>query len=228
MTDDGLRVRLLGTQAPRIYEPGGDIARDVLERYVLGREVRLETDGAVADDEGWLLRYVFVGDTLVNALVVRKGFLAVELPEVPLVHGDTLLVLERTAARVGKGLWPFNVYTPPSFAVPEEFLADTSGSDPWLETVSYDRADEYYGRIVRVVGTVVATYKSDKVFIMNFHQDYRRHFKAVVFSRDLPKFPPYPEDFYKKRVVRVTGLVKEYNGAAEMILNDPEQIEILR
>jgi hypothetical protein len=112
------------------------------------------------------LRYVFVGDTLVNALVVRKGFLAVDLPEGPVVHGDTLLVLERTAARVGKGLWPFNVYTPPSFAVPEEFLADTSGSDPWLETVSYDRAEEYYGRIIRVVGTVVATYRSDKVFIM--------------------------------------------------------------
>ncbi len=227
LTSDSQRVRLLGIEAPEIYQAGGDICRDVLEKYVLGRKVRLESDGQDADDKGRLLRCVFVGDTLVNAALVHKGFASVKLPEEGLKYGDSLQKLEQTAARVGKGLWPFDVFAPPSFTVPEQYLADTSDVDPWLETVSWDETDKYYGRLVRVVGTVVATYKSDKVFIMNFHQDYRRHFKAVVFAGDLEKFPPYPEDFYKKRLVRVTGIIKEYQNAPEMIINDPGQIEIL-
>lgn len=229
MTADSQVVSLLGVVAPRFYEPGGDISRDVLEKHVRGRSVRLEADAVSTDSLGRPLRWVFAGDTLVNALLVRKGFAAVHLPDqdVVLRFGDSLLRLERTAARIGKGLWPFDVFPPPSFRGPDEFLSDTTGSDPWIETVSWDESDQYYGRLVRVVGTVVATYRSDKVFIMNFHQDYRRHFKAVVFSGDLAKFPAYPEDFYKRRVVRVTGLVKEYQDAPEMILTDPGQIEIL-
>ncbi|MBN2537261.1 thermonuclease family protein [candidate division WOR-3 bacterium] len=226
---DGTAIGLLGISAPRLFEPGGDVSRDVLEKHLRGRKVRLEEDAVAEDSLGRPLRWVFCSDTLVNALVVRKGFAAAALPEldVMLHYGDSLLKLERTAARIGKGLWPFDVFPPPSFRGPDEYLSDTAGSDPWIETVSWDETDNYYGRLVRVVGTVVATYRSDKVFIMNFHQDYRRHFKAVVFSGDLPKFPPYPEDHYKRRVVRVTGLVKEYQGAAEMILTDPGQIEIL-
>lgn len=229
VVDDGTAFGLLGVNAPRLYEPGGDISRDVLEKHLRGRRVRLEEDAVAEDSLGRPLRWVFCGDTLVNALVVRKGFASAKLPEadVALRHGDSLLRLERTAARIGKGLWPFDVFPPPSFRGPDEFLTDTTGSEPWIETVSWDETDKYYGRLVRVVGTVVATYLSDKVFIMNFHQDYRRHFKAVVFSGDLAKFPSYPEDHYKRRVVRVTGLVKEYQGAAEMILTDPGQIEIL-
>jgi len=229
LTEDNLRVRLLGVAAPSMFDPGGDISRDVLEKHVVGRTVRLEGDGPDADGNGRLLRYVYVGDTLVNALVMRKGFVHADIPDssLQLRYADTLLRLERTAARIGKGLWPFEVFPPPSFKGPDEFVDDTTGSDPWIETVSWDETDEHYGRLVRVIGTVVATYRSDKVFIMNFHQDYRRHFKAVVFSGDLDKFPPYPEDHYKRRVVRLTGLIKEYQGAAEMIITDPGQIEIL-
>ena len=98
---------------------------------------------------------------------------------------------------------------------------------PGFEVVSWADADKCYGRLVRVVGLVVATYRSDKVFIMNFHQDYRRHFKVAVFADDLGKFPSDPEGYYEKRIVRVTGLVREYEGAPEMIVNDPGQIEIL-
>jgi endonuclease YncB( thermonuclease family) len=228
VTEDGSRVVLLGVTAPAIYNAGGDISRDVLEKLVLGRDVRLESDGVDTTDQGWLSRYVFAGDTFVNAMMIRKGFAALDLPDREFKHGDSLHSLEQTSARIEKGLWPFGVFEVPEFTVPEGFLTDTSGTDPWIETVSWDKANEYYGRLVRVVGTVAATYKSDKVFIMNFHQDYRRHFKVAVFSGDLHKFPPFPEDFYKKRVVRVTGLVKEYEGAAEMIVNHPDQIEILQ
>lgn len=227
VTASGLRIRLLGLAGPGIGEPGGDICRDVLEKYVAGREVRLEPDRSAADSGGWLSRYVFAGETLVNAIVVRKGYAKVALSDSGWRYRDTLRALERTAARVEKGLWPFAVFPPPEFSGRDPGLTDTSSADSWLETVAYDQADRYYGRIVRVIGTVVATYRSDKVFIMNFHQDFRRYFKAAIFAGDLDRFPPSPEDYYKKRVVRVTGLVKEYAGAPEMILTDPGQVEVI-
>ena len=67
-TADSLRVQLLGLSAPAIYQDGGDICRDVLEKLVVGRDVRLETDGEEANAQGWLPRYVFTGDTFVNAI----------------------------------------------------------------------------------------------------------------------------------------------------------------
>ncbi|HDQ99189.1 MAG TPA: hypothetical protein ENN51_02735, partial [candidate division WOR-3 bacterium] len=56
--EDGARVRLLGVSVPRVYESGGDIALEVLAKFVRGRTVRLEADGPDTDADGWLLRYV--------------------------------------------------------------------------------------------------------------------------------------------------------------------------
>ncbi|OYD15815.1 hypothetical protein CH330_04735 [candidate division WOR-3 bacterium JGI_Cruoil_03_51_56] len=227
LTSDSEQVRLIGVNAPEIYQPGGDICRDVLEKFVLGRKVRLEAD-CDKDSIGRLLRYVFVGDTLVNAILVRKGFASVSLSEKGLKYRDSLLVLEETACRIGKGLWPFDVFTRPRFSGKPETAKQDTGKLSWLEEISWKDADKYVGRMVRVKGMVVATYKSDKVFIMNFHQDYRKHFKAVVFAGDFNKFPAFPKDYYKKRLVRVTGVIKEYQGAAEIVVHDPDQIEILK
>ncbi len=232
LTADSQVVRMLGINTPEIYQPGGDICRDVLEKHVLGRIVRLEAGKTDADDDGQLLRYVYVGDTLVNGSMLRKGFASL-LPELDDAKlRDSLRQLELTAARIGKGLWPFDVFPPPSLKLPSgdisKYLVEPdTGGLPGLDVVSWAETDECYGRLVKVVGIVVATYRSEKVFIMNFHQDYRRHFKAVVFAGDLGKFPACPEDYYKKRLVRLTGTIKEYQNAPEMIINDPGQIEIL-
>lgn len=92
--------------------------------------------------------------------------------------------------------------------------------------IPYTKADGFIGRLVTVEGVVVGTYRSDKVVILNFHQDYKKHFSAVIFATDLARFPSHPEDYYKKRKVRVTGIIKEYKGAPEMVVKDPEQIQI--
>ena len=62
---------------------------------------------------------------------------------------------------------------------------------------------------------------------MNFHQDYANHFKVVIFPDDWPKFPEPPEELFLGKKVRVKGLVKEYRGAPEIIVEEPEQIEVV-
>ncbi len=231
LTADSQAVRLLGIDAPESYQPGGDIARDMLEKLVLGRAVRLESDRRDKDDFGRLLRWVFVGDTCVNVELVRRGYAAVRLYDDSLSRRDTLERVEETAARIGKGLWSFNVFTPPTVKILKERIAAESArsdtGDGWIKVITYDEAGKYLNRLVTVTGRVVATYRSDKVLLLNFHQDYRNHFKVAVFATDLGRFPPAPEDYYKQRLVRVTGVVKEYKGAPEIIVKDPEQIEVV-
>jgi DNA/RNA endonuclease YhcR with UshA esterase domain len=93
--------------------------------------------------------------------------------------------------------------------------------------VSWQDAARYYDQIVTVEGRVVATYNSGKVVFLNFHQDYRAYFKAVIFPDDWDKFPEPPEELFLDKLVRVTGLVEEYEGAPEIIVEEPAQIEII-
>jgi micrococcal nuclease len=231
-TQDSLVVRLLGIDAPESYQPGGDIARDILEKYVAGRSVRLESDSADKDQYGRLLRYVYVGDTMVNLEMVRKGYAAFRMFQATLRYQETLAKAEEEAARTGRGLWSFNVFTPPTLELlrekvrAESLRADSGRSG--LQVISWLDAASYTGRLVTVDGTVVATYNSGKVCHLNFHQDYRKYFSVAIFSQDFGKFPPRPEDYYLKRHVRVTGVVKEYKGAPEIIASDPGQIEVLK
>jgi DNA/RNA endonuclease YhcR with UshA esterase domain len=93
------------------------------------------------------------------------------------------------------------------------------------DIISWQDAAQYYGQMVTVEGTVVRTYNSGRAVFLNFHQDYASHFKAVIFPDDWPKFSEPPEELFKGQLVRVTGVVQEYEGAPEIIIGEPSQIE---
>jgi len=213
--ESGEAVRLLGIDTPEIGEPGADIAKDFLEKLVLGKEVRLERDSVDKDDHNRLLRYVYVGDLFVNAELIRKGYAEVKFYPPNLRYKEEFEELEKTASRLKKGLWAFSVFQPPEIKkVPSQII-------PW------EKADEYYGKIITVEGEIVRTNRTKKVCYLNFHKDWKRYLTLVIFTADLDKFPPYPEDYYLYKRVRVRGLVKEYKGRPEIILKDPKQIEII-
>ena len=106
-------------------------------------------------------------------------------------------------------------------------IATPSTSPTPLAVVSWQNAAQYYGQTITVEGTVVDTYNSGKVVFLNFDEDYQGTFKVVIFPDDWPKFPEPPEGLFLNKKVRVKGLVKEYQGAPEIIVEEPEQIEIV-
>lgn len=229
LTSDSETVRLLGIDAPETYQPGGDISREVLEKWLTGRVVRLERDSEDKDAYGRVLRYVYLADTNVNFEMVRKGFAAFRMFQPNLKYRDTLAHLEAEAARTGRGLWAFNVFQPPTMDLLEKKVAaESSRSGSGLPLVSWEDADKYEGKLVTVEGDVVATYNSGKVCHLNFNEDYRNHFSVAIFGQDFGKFPPRPEDYYLKRHVRVTGVVKNYRGAPEIVASDSGQIEVTK
>jgi len=102
------------------------------------------------------------------------------------------------------------------------------GSDPSVEVISWQRAAKYVGEFVAVEGRIVGTHNSGKACFLNFHPDWRRSFSVVIFANRFDAFPPRPEDFYRGKRVRVTGVIREHEGRPEIILDSPAQIEVLR
>ena len=105
------RVRYIGVNAPELHhprrgaEPGGREAADVNHGIVSGKHVRLEFDVRERDRYGRLLAYVWVGDVMVNAELIRRGYVQV-MTVPPNVRYQSLFVkLERAARESGRGLW---------------------------------------------------------------------------------------------------------------------------
>lgn len=92
--------------------------------------------------------------------------------------------------------------------------------------ISWQQAAAYAGRRVTVEGVVVDTYKSDKVIFLNFSRN-RNDFKAVIFASAWPRWQQSPDELYFGQTLRITGQVKLYNGAPEIIVDEPEQVEVV-
>lgn len=100
------RVRYIGIDTPEmndsrevVLEKARD-ATDANEALVAGKTVRLEFDVQRRDKYGRLLAYVWVGDTLVNEELVRRGY-AELLTIPPNVRYAERLAEARRAARTG-------------------------------------------------------------------------------------------------------------------------------
>lgn len=86
------------------------------------------------------------------------------------------------------------------------------------------------GREAVIVGRVAATNVSDRRVQLRFADEVRPPFTAVIFKKVEPEFVAKgmaPASAFQGREVRVKGKVTTYRGP-EVILEDPEQIEIVR
>ncbi len=93
--------------------------------------------------------------------------------------------------------------------------------------IQWYEASNYYGEYVTVVGTIVSTYNSGRACFLNFHPDYKHYLTAVIFRSAFNRFPKNPEIYYYGKNVKITGVIKEYRGKPEIIVNYPQQIEII-
>jgi micrococcal nuclease len=125
------KVRYIGIDTPetnhptRGLEPGGREATEVNRLLLARREIRLELDVQERDRYGRLLAYVYVGDQMVNAELVRRGFAQVMTVPPNVRHQDLFVKLQREAREGKRGLWaePTEAPTPPPVA-----QADTTAS----------------------------------------------------------------------------------------------------
>jgi len=217
-TGDGREetVRYIGVDAPeipwdagdeRIYSGPGWAARTANQQLVAGRTVRLELDAQHRDAYGRLLAYVYVGDVMVNARLVEDG-LAVALI-VPPNDGRKQLFLDaqRAAVLAQRGLW----------------------SQAAARAVDWRQAGEHVGMPATVQGVVrrVNVDQGSGIIFLHFGSNTRRDFVALVRPPFTALFPSRPRDYYQGRRVRVQGVVEDFQGQPQIVVQLPAQIEVM-
>lgn len=109
--DNGETLRYIGVNAPKTKYPKMDVyyvgkeSFDFNKSLVGGKTVRLEYDVQDRDPTGRLLAYVYIGDTFVNAELVRKGLAYAAAYPPNLKHQEEFTALEREAREKNLGIW---------------------------------------------------------------------------------------------------------------------------
>jgi micrococcal nuclease len=86
-------------------EPFGTESLELNRRLVEGQTVTLEKDESETDVAGRLLRYVYVGDLMVNEEMLRQGLARVELLPPDLKYASRFQQVEQAAQTTNVGIW---------------------------------------------------------------------------------------------------------------------------
>jgi micrococcal nuclease len=104
-------VRYIGIDTPESVKPGtpvqcfGKEASEFNQELVEGRRVLLRFDRELRDRFGRLLAYVYVGETFVNAELLRRGYARTLEIEPNTSNAGQFASLEADAGEAGLGLW---------------------------------------------------------------------------------------------------------------------------
>lgn len=102
-------VRYIGINTPEITkgknECYGKLAFEQNKKLVEGKVVRLEKDVSETDKYGRLLRYVFIGETLINNELVKNGFARSSTYPPDIKYQDLFKSSEHFARENLLGLW---------------------------------------------------------------------------------------------------------------------------
>jgi len=213
---NGKLLRYIGIDTPevRVKKAGSFIyspqpfalkAKEFNKKLVEGREIDIEFDIEKTDRYNRLLGYCFVDGVFVNARLLEEGyaFLYTYPPNVKYVK--LFVEAQKKARENKKGLWA------------------------GLEPIEAGRAHSYIGQTRIVQGRVLNTYKSSKCIFLNFGVDWHSDFTAVIFKNSFSAFYDKgidPVAFYKGKLIRVSGRIREYNGP-EIVVNAPYEIEVI-
>jgi len=218
--DNGLVVRLIGMQAPKlplgredfVAWPKAEEARARLEAMVLGKPVEIRHGGAERDRHERVLGQLFV--TGAPELWVQRQVLAEGLARVYSFPDNRaclaeLLAAESRARTMKLGIW----------------------ADPYYTVRRADRPSaisERAGQYELVEGRVLLAEQSGGRVFLNFGRYWKEDFTAVIEARALRLFAASGLDplVLEDALVRVRGWVDDRDGP-RIEITHPEQIEVL-
>lgn len=109
--ENGQKVRYIGIDAPETDHPSkpvqcfGKEASAKNRELVEGKTVELEKDVSETDQYARLLRYVWLGDILVNEYLVKEGYAQSSSYPPDIKYQDRFIEAQRQARKEQKGLW---------------------------------------------------------------------------------------------------------------------------
>lgn len=216
-----------GPQPTATLPAGGILSWDQVGDYV-GQTVTVEGDVVDTYDSGKVTFLNFDEARTFTVVIFASAYPAFPQPPEDLywrkrvrVTGQIELYQERPE---------IIVESPEAIEIVADLLARSGQllpTPPADGVISWQEAGQYLGQRLTVEGDVVRVYNSGKAAFLNFAEDYQGQFSVVIFAADFDQWPQPPDQVYLGQRVRVSGKIKEYQGAPEMVVESPQQIEIL-
>jgi len=109
--EGGQRLRYIGIDTPETVDPREEVqcfgkeASNKNKELVEGKKVRLEKDISETDKYSRLLRYVYIGDILVNEFLVREGYAKASSYPPDVKYQNKFNDAQSFAQSNSKGLW---------------------------------------------------------------------------------------------------------------------------
>lgn len=209
--ESGESVRLLGVDTPEKGEPLFEEAKAFARAALSGHPVRLLLcDRQERDRYGRLLAFVEASAVDPGFELLRQGLArTLFIPPCGMERALSYRTAEREAFRKGLGIWALQR----------------------PRTVPHTEAYRYLGALMTVTGRVLYVHTGPKAVHLNFGDDYRTDFTAVILRKNLPRLLEQglaPVSSYAGRQVEVTGVVRSYKGQGpEIIVETPDQIAIV-
>ena len=139
--ETGEVVRYIGIDTPETVHPSkpvqcyGKEASDKNRELVEGKEVKLEKDVSETDKYGRLLRYIWLGDILINEYLAREGYAHSSTYPPDVKYQDKFVQAERQARDEKKGLWG-DVCNPLPTPTTKQTTAESSTTTPTSQNSS--------------------------------------------------------------------------------------------
>lgn len=218
--DNGLVVRLIGTQAPKLPLgredfapwPKAEEAKARLEALTLGQTVEIRHGGAERDRHGRVLGQMFVVST--PEVWVQQQMVADGLARVYSFPDNRACLAELMAAETRARTMKLGIWTDPYYTVRR---ADRPKA-------IVERAGQYE----LVEGRVLLAEKSGGRVFLNFGRYWKEDFTAVIDGRAQRLFAEAGIDplMLEEALVRIRGWVDDRDGP-RIEVTHPEQIEVL-
>ena len=109
--EGGQKVRYIGINTPETVHPSKPVECFGIEssnknkELVEGKQVKLEKDISETDRYGRLLRYIWIGDILVNDYLVRQGYAYASTYPPDVKYAEQFVQAQREARENNRGLW---------------------------------------------------------------------------------------------------------------------------
>lgn len=212
----GQHLRYIGMDAPelerktptgwvKVDDPFGIESKKSNEELVLGKVVRLEFDVQKQDKFNRMLAYCFVKqddtEVLVQEEILRRGFAYLYTFPPNIKYVDRLVRALQEAKAKKAGIWSVDL------------------------NVDSTTAGQFIGQRKMVTGFVKRSHTTARVIHLSLDG-----LSVVIFKSDMGLFQKQgidPAEFYKGKKVRVFGLIKEYQGAPEIVISNPWQIDVV-
>lgn len=148
----GPGVRLIGFDTPETGEPFSAEAKAALASLLSGKTVELEFDVTQRDQYGRLLAYVWIGSTMANTEMLRRGRATLYTVPPNVKYVSTFQADQDEAQAAQRGIWGASAGPPLQIT---SIHADAAGND------NDNLNDEYVVCKVLVAGSLVGYFVED-------------------------------------------------------------------